>query len=261
MNRRAFITIVGAAVAARLVLLTTRLAYVSDVYYYDTQAVKALLFGSNPYGHHYVVPAELATAGAEKALAYLPGVVEFLVPFCALGDVRLGLVACDVVVALALYSLKGRWAGPTAATYLLLPTGFLFSTWYPNDTLVGMALLGLAFATCSRGRYGISAIFTGLSLASSQLAWFFYRFILLSDLKARRFNVTILGLFVAFATAAPFIVWDPAVFIGNTVYFELGRPVQGLLTLGFFGVNVNPTLSELVSTLFGVSVPLVLKAG
>jgi hypothetical protein len=35
-----------------------------------------------------------------------------------------------------------------------------------------------------------------------------------------------LVLFVAFAAAAPFIVWDPAVFIGNTVYFELGRPVQ-----------------------------------
>lgn len=261
VNRRAFGTIVGVAVAVRLVLLATQSVYVSDVYYYDTQVVRALLSGSNPYGYHYVVPAGLATPGAENVLAYLPGVVEFLLPFGALGDVRLGLVVCDVVVALALYSLKGRWAGPTAAAYLLLPTSVLFSTWYPNDTLVGMAFLGLAFATRSRGRYRVSAAFTGLSLASSQLVWLFYPFVLLSDLKTRRFNETILGLLVAFVAAVPFIVWDPAAFIGNTVCFELGRPVQGLLTPGLFGVNVNPTLSGMASTLFGVSVPLVLKAG
>jgi hypothetical protein len=64
VNRRALVTIVGAAVALRLVLLATRFAYASDVYYHDTLAVKALLFGSNPYGHHYVVPLGLATPRA-----------------------------------------------------------------------------------------------------------------------------------------------------------------------------------------------------
>jgi len=261
VNRRVFVTIAAAAVAVRLALLATPFAYVPDVYYYDTQAVHALLSGSNPYGYHYVVQGGLATRGAENVFAYLPGVVAFLVPFGATGDVRLGLVVCDILVALALYSLKSRRAGPTAAAYLLLPTSVLFSTWYPNDTLVGMAFLGLAFATRSRSRYRISAALTGLSLASSQLVWLFYPFVLTADLKARRFKETVLGLLVAFVAVTPFVLWNPATFIGNTIYFEFGRPVQGLLTPELFGVNVNPTLSGLAMTLFGASVPLVLKAG
>lgn len=261
VNRRAFVTIAAVAVAVRLVLLTTPFSYVPDVYYYDAQAAHALLAGSNPYGHNYTIQAGLTTQGAGNVFAYLPGVVEFLTPFGAAGDIRLGLVACDILVALALYSLKGRWAAPTAAVYLLLPTGILFSTWYPNDTLVGMAFLGLAFATRSRGRYGISSVFTGLSLASSQLVWLFYPFVLLAELKARRFKETVLGLLVALVAVAPFLLWNPTTFISNTIYFEFGRPVQGLLTPEVFGVNVNPTLSGFAMTLFGALVPLTLKAG
>ncbi|MGD1055642.1 MAG: hypothetical protein ABR867_06140 [Nitrososphaerales archaeon] len=261
MNRRAFITLVAVAVAVRLVLLATPFANIPDVYYYDTQAAHALLSGSNPYGHNYTVRAGLATQGAGNVFAYLPGVVVFLLPFGAVADVRLGLVTCDILVAFALYSLRGRWAGLTAAVYLLLPTSVLFSTWYPNDTLVGMVFLGLAFVAYSRGRYGISAAFTGLSLASSQLVWLFYPFLLLAGLKARRIKETILGLLVALVAVAPFVLWNPATFISNTVYFEFGRPVQSLLTPEPFGVNVNPTLSGLTMTLFGASVPLTLKAG
>jgi hypothetical protein len=261
VSSRAFVTIAAVAVAVRLVLLVTPFAYVPDVYYYDTQAVHTLLSGSNPYGHNYTVQAGLTTQGAGNVFAYLPGVLEFLVPFGAMGDVRLGLVACDVLVAIVLYSLRGRWAGPTAAVYLLLPTSVLFSTWYPNDTLVGMALLGFAFVTHSRGRYGVSASFTGLSLASSQLVWLFYPFILLAELKARRFKETILGLLVALAAVAPFALRNPVTFVSNTVYFEFGRPVQVLLTPELFGANVNPTLSGLAMTFFGASVPLILKAG
>ncbi|MGP8124741.1 MAG: hypothetical protein ACLQEQ_02605 [Nitrososphaerales archaeon] len=261
IDRRALVIIAAAAVVLRLVLIAIPFAYVPDVYYYDSQAVQTLLSGSNPYGHHYIVPAGLATHGAENVFAYLPGVVEFLVPFGAAGDVRLGLVACDMLIAVALYSLKGRRAGPITATYLLLPTGILFSTWYPNDTLVGMAFLGLALAARPRGRYGVSAVFTGLALASSQLVWFFYPFVLLADLKARRFKKTVVGLLVALAVSAPFIIWNPSTFINDTVYFEFGRPVQGILTPEPFGVNVNPSLSGLALTLFGVSVPLILRAG
>lgn len=261
MSRRAFVTIAVVAVALRLVLLATPFANLPDVYYYDTQAAHALLSGSNPYGHNYTVQAGLATQGAGNVFAYLPGVVEFLVAFGAAGDVRLGLVACDVLVALALYSLKGRWAGPAAAVYLLLPTSILFSTWYPNDTLVGMAFLGLALVARSHGRYGISAAFTGVSLASSQFVWLFYPFVLLVELRARRFKTIILGLLVALVAVGPFLFWNPATLISDTIYFEFGRPVLGLLTHQPFGFNLNPTLSGLAMTLFGASVPLIVKAG
>jgi len=261
MDRRVFVIVATAAVVLRLVLIAIPFAYVPDVYYYDTQAVQTLLSGSNPYGHHYVVPAGLATPGAENAFAYLPGVVEFLVPFGTAGDVRLGLVACDILVALSLYSMKGRWASSMATAYLLLPTDVLFSSWYPNDTLVGMAFLGLALTVRPRGRYGVSAALMGLALASSQLVWFFYPFIFLADLRAQRFREAVAGPLVALAASAPFIIWNSSTFIGNTVYFEFGRPVQGLLTVEPFGVNVNPTLSGLALTLTGGSVPIILKVG
>ena len=254
--------IAAVAVIIRLILIATPFAYIPDVFYYDTQAVQALQSGSNPYGHHYVAPIGLTTPGAENVFAYLPGVVEFLLPFFAAGgDIRLGLVACDMLVAFALCLMRSKRAGPMAAVYLLLPTSVLFSTWYPNDTLIGMAPLGLALATRERERYAVSAAFVGLALASSQLVWLLYPFILVGDLKAQRLKEVAISLMTFLIVVAPFVVWNPTSFFGNTVYFELGRPVQGLLTPEPFGVNVNPTLSGLVMSLFGLSVPLVLKVG
>lgn len=260
VSRRALVGIVLAAVAARVVLLAIPFAYTPDVYFYDTQAVQALLSGADPYGHHYVVPAWLATAGAENVFAYLPGVVLFLLPFGASGDVRLGLIACDVLVALGLYSLRGRRAGTVSALYLLLPFTVLFSTWYPNDTLVGMAMLGAAIAIKAHRRHLLSAVFAGVSLASSQLVWLFYPFLLLVDLRARRYKETALGLGVAAALVAPFLLRNPSALLNNTVLFEIGRPVQGILTPETFGLNLNPTLSGLAATFLGVSIPFLLKA-
>jgi hypothetical protein len=261
IDRRALVIIAAVAIAIRFALIAIPFAYVPDVYYYDMQASQALMSGVNPYGHQYIVPQNLATAGAQNVFAYLPGVVEFLAPFGAIGDVRLGLVTCDCLVAVALYSMKNRRAGPTAVAYLAFPPAILFSTWYPNDTLVGMAFLGLALATRHQGWYSISAALTGLALASSQLVWLFYPFVLLADLKNRRLKEIILGLLVAVAASAPFVIWNLSALINNTIFFEFGRPVQKLLTAEPFGVNVNPTLSGLAMTLFGVSVPLALKVG
>ncbi len=260
VSRRALVGIVLAAVAARVVLLLIPFGYIPDVYYYDTQAVQALLSGADPYGHHYVVPAWLATTGAENVFAYLPGVVLFLLPFGVAGDVRLGLIACDVLVALGLYSLGGRRAGTASALYLLLPFTVLFSTWYPNDTLVGMAMLGVAVAMKARKWHLLSAVFVGVSVASSQLVWLFYPFLLLVELRAKRYKETALGLGVAAAVVTPFLLWNPSAFLHNAVLFELGRPVQGLVTPQTFGFNVNPTLSGLVATFLGLSVPLLFKA-
>ncbi len=259
-SRKTLAAIVVAAIAARLLLLAIPFTFTPDTYYYDTQAVQAVISGHDPYGHHYVVPPSLQTSGAENSFAYLPGVVLLLLPFGAAGDVRLGLVACDIIVAYALYSLGGKWSTASSGAYLLVPFTILFSTWYPNNTLVGMAFLGVAVAAWARGKPLLSACFVGLSLASSQLAWLFYPFILFNNLKARRFKETALGLVVASAVAAPFLAWNPGAFIHDTVQFEFGRPVQQLLTPEPFGFNVNPTLSGLSASIFGITIPVALKA-
>ncbi len=254
----AFIVLI--AVAARLVLLAVPFAFTPDVYYYDTQAAQALLSGANPYGHHYVVPPSLQTPGAQNSFAYLPGVVLFLSPFGLAGDTRLGLVACDLLVAFALLYMGGKWAALASGAFLLLPVTVLFSTWYPNNTLIGIAMLGLAIAFETRGKSAVSAVFLGAALASSQLVWLVYPFLLIHNLKTRRFKETLLGVGVAGALVAPFLAWNPSAFIHDTVFFELGRPVQMLLTPEPFGINVNPTISGLSVTAFGVGVPLAIKA-
>lgn len=248
-------------VVARCALIAAPFSYIPDVFYYDTQAAKALLIGSNPYGHPYAVPPTLATAGAGSVFAYLPGVVEFLTPFAAFTDVRVGLVICDVLVAAALFSLKGRWSWPIGAAYMLLPTSILFSTWYPNDTLVGMAFLGLSIATRQRGNRWVSSALLGASLASSQLVWLLYPFILLTDLRGGKVRESVVAVLIAAAAVTPFLLWNPAVFLSNTVSFQFSRPVQAVLTAQPFGVNVNPTISGLSMTLFGATIPLAVRVG
>lgn len=248
------------AIAARAVLIATPFAYTPDIYYYDTQAVQALASGQNPYGHDYVVPPWLATAGAENVFAYLPMVLLFLFPFGLAGDVRVGLVACDALVAIGLYLLRGKWADVVAAAFLLLPFTVLFSTWYPNNTLVGMAMLGMGIALRMLDRQWTSAIFVGLSLGASQLVWLFYPFVLSQSLRERKFAQVLVTLATAAAVVLPFVLVNPSAFFSNTILFEFERPVQGLVTAQAFGINVNPTLGGLATTLLGVALPFVLKA-
>ncbi len=249
----------AAAVAARLVLLATPFRYVPDVLYYDSQAVRALAAGADPYGHLYVVPAYLATPGASNVFAYFPGVLLLLFPFGVASDVRLGLVFCDVVVAFSLASLGGRKGTLAALAFLTLPATALFSTWYPNDTLVAMAFLGGAVALEARGRAVPSAVSLGLALASSQFAWLALPFVAFGPLKSRRWSWLALSVAVAAAVFVPFFLWAPQPFVYDTVVFQAARPVQALVTPEAFGFNVNPTLSG-VAAAVGVQVQFWEKA-
>lgn len=245
------------AVAAFLrLLLSVYLPPLVDVYYYDSQAVHALLSGSDPYGYHYAgIPAWLSTPGAEDVYAYLPGVLLFLAPFGALWDIRLGLIVADVVIAWCLYSLRPRISGAAAAFYLLTPWALLFSTSYPNNTLVAMVFVGLALLWEAKGRGILSASAFGVALASSQFVWFLYPFFAYRALKEKRFVHVGVGILIAAVIVLPFLLWNPSAFIYDTVSFQFVRPPQEIVTPMVFGFNVNPTLSGITQTLFGVTVP------
>lgn len=250
-----------AAISVRLVLIAIPFPYVPDVYYYDSQGVKALAAGVDPYGFAYTVPPALQTAGAANVFAYLPGVLVLLFPFGVLTDVRLGLVLCDILVAWGIYSLVGRRGPLGALVFLALPFTALFSTWYPNDTLVAMAFLGTSLALGQKRPATLSAVLFGFALASSQFVWIAYPFFLARDIALRRLREIAIGLAVAGAVVLPFFLWNPTAFVDNTLVFVTGRPVQGLVTPEPFGFNVNPTLSGLALTSLGLAVPLWLKAG
>jgi uncharacterized membrane protein len=257
---RTIALVVVFATAVRL-LMVFLIRPLIDVYYYDTQAVAALLSGSNPYGHLFTgIPAWLATPGAERVYAYMPGVILFLAPFGSIWDVRLGFIVADLVVAWSLYSLDGRWSATAALVFLLAPWSFLFSTSYPNNSLVGIAFLGLAFMWDAKGKTTLSAVAIGVSLASSQFAWLLYPFFLLRHLRARRFREEGVVLLVAALLVLPFLLWNPQPFLYDTITYQFSRPIQSIVTSEAFGFNVNPTLSGIAYTVFGVSVPFALKS-
>jgi hypothetical protein len=254
------------AAALRLLLLFLSLGGVIppliDVRYYDAQAVAALLSGTNPYGHLYVgIPSWLATAGAERVFAYLPGVVLFLAPFGGLFDTSLGLILADFVIAWSLFSLGGVGSRRASVAFLLAPWAPLFSTIYPNNTLVAMAFLGLCLLWEAKGKSLLSSLSLGASLASSQLVWLIYPFFLVHYLRERRLRDILASALVAAMLFLPFLLWNPGSFLYDTVTFQFTRPADTLIKSEAFGFNVNPTLSGIAQFAFGVSVPLFLKLG
>jgi hypothetical protein len=254
-----FLGLVLAAVAARL-LMAWLIPPLLDVYYYDAQAAKALLSGVDPYGFSYTgIPSWLATPGASNVFAYLPGVALFLAPFGAVWDVRLGLVFADVLVGFSIYSLGGSRSENAALLFFLLPFTALFSTSYPNNTLVSMAFLSLAVALWTRGKGMLASALVGVALASSQLVWFLYPLFLVWSLRSRRFGEVAIQIGVALAITLPFALWNWSSFTHDAIFFEFARAPRALVSSAAFGLNVNLTLDGIAYTFVGASVPLVLR--
>jgi len=252
--------LLASAVAVRVALLFV-LPPLVDVYFYDAQAVASLASGVDPYGHLYAgIPAWLATQGAQNVYAYLPGVLLFLAPFGLFLDVRVGLIVADLAVAVALSALRGKWSKTASLAFFLAPWAFLFSTSYPNNTLVAMAFLGGFLVAETRGRGYLGALSLGASLASSQFVWLIYPFTLLRYFRERKLAQAALSLLVAALIILPFALWNFGAFVYDTVTFQFARSVQPLVTPEALGFNFNPTLSGLVATATGLSVPLALRA-
>lgn len=246
----------AAGVAVRVLLLALPPLFVTDVYYYNAQAVGYLLRGVDPYGALYAVPPQLATPGAENVFAYLPGVFAFLVPG-GLGS-RLGLVACDLVVAASLLMVRPRGGGLTAALFLLLPPVALFSTAFLNDSLPAIAFLAVAMVFESRGRSVLAAALVGLALASSQEAWFVFPVYAAYCARNRRYLLPLASLAVGGAVAAPFAAWNPQAFVFDTLLFQLQRPATALVSSGPFGLSLNPSLQGILLGA-GLDAPLAVR--
>ncbi|MDV3294069.1 MAG: hypothetical protein LYZ70_07340 [Nitrososphaerales archaeon] len=254
-----FAALVLTALAARL-LMAWLLPPLLDVYYYDTQAAQAILRGIDPYGFNFVaIPAWLATPGASNVFVYLPGVVLFLAPFASVWDIRLGLIAADLLVAWGIYAIGGNRARTATLVYLLLPFTPLFSTSYPNNTLVAMAFLGPSVVFWLRGRNVYASILFGVALASSQFTWLLYPIFAIWSLRSGRFRYALSSAVVAFALTLPFLLSNWSTFINDTLFFEFSRTPRTIISAAAFGLNVNPTLNGITTSLFGASVPFVVR--
>ncbi len=252
----AFAAVLALGLGARVLGLAL-LEPQSDVYYYDKEAVAVLLHGTSPYGHAYLgVPATLATPGAENVFAYLPLTVLYLVPFYLLGDVRLGALVADAVIALCLYALLGRWGLLASALYLLAPFTILLSTVYLNNVVFAMAFVALATLLERSERGLLSGVAFGLALATSLLAWLLVPFYAYQHLSRHRARVLAAALAVAIVVILPFVAAAPGDFAYDVLSFQFQRPVAPPLALGGpFGISLNPTLESFAVYLSGWSVP------
>ncbi len=250
------------AIGIRLLLIAF-LAPGSDVYYYDLQAAQALLSGANPYTHTFTgVPPSLLTPGAEKVFAYLPFTAIYLVPFYALGDVRLGFLAADLIVGIALYKLGGRWSPLSSLSFLLLPSTIIFSTVYINNSLVSMAFLALFTLFEKQGNRLASSVSLGISLASIQLVWVMFPLLAYYFLRNGRARDLVLSLSVTAIITLPFALWSFPDLIRETFLFQFARPTLTFLTqTGPLGFNLNPSLSGILVTLTGIVLPFYVKIG
>ena len=248
----------AAGVAVRLLLLWLPPLFLTDVAYYNSQAVAYLLHGIDPYGAAYTVPSALATPGAEDVFAYLPGVFAFLVPGGYGAGARVGLVACDLVVAASLLMLSPREGGLLAALFLLLPPAVLFSTSFLNDSLPAIAFLAVAFLLEARSKPTPAAVLFGLALASSQEVWFVAPLYFVYGVRNGRCAPLLVSVAVGAAAVLPFALWNPGSFVSDAFIFQFHRGVAPLLSTGPFGLDVNPSLQGVLSGL-GLSAPLSLR--
>jgi hypothetical protein len=247
--------ILAAALVVRLAAMAG-LPPATDVYYYLTQAVHVLLSGGNPYEHTYSgIPASLATPGAQSVFAYLPFTILYLIPFYLLGDIRLGLIAADLVVGACLYLYGGRWRSAGAALYLFMPFTVIFSTYYLNAALIAMAFIALFLLLESRGRGRLAAVSLGVALASIQFSALVAPCALLYYVRRGRWVELALAGVTAAAIILPFLVESPS-FVSETLLFQFSRPVTPLVSPGGpVGTLVNPSLDAIALWAIGHSVP------
>jgi len=238
----------------------------TDVYYYDTQAAEALLAGSSPYAHTFTgIPARLVTPGATNVFAYLPLTALYLVPFRLLGDVRIGLVLADLLIALTFYLSTEKRGVAIAEVYLFTPFVVVFSTIYINNALISMLFLALFFYFERRGGRHLAPVCLGLSLASIQFAWLVLPVILYYQSREREFREIIIELATASLVILPFALLDFNSFVYQTISFQFSRPVLQVITItgpidlslgSLLNVNLNLSLNGFLLTLAGFTLPL-----
>jgi hypothetical protein len=219
------------------------------------EAAAALVRGENPYAVSYE-EGPLGRWPSENwlHLPYLPGILVFGLPHALDGHAPLAdarvifLTASTAVTLLALRLSKGTADHVlTAAMVLLaLPTGARYIVGGGDDIVVlALMLLGLVLSASSQPV--AAGITLGLAAAIKQTAWPLIPFLLVAvrDQSGRREG----GRALAGAGAVlvpvilPFLIWEPAAFIEDTVLYPLGLTEDRTLA-------DSPTIGRLLSGAF-----------
>jgi uncharacterized membrane protein len=187
----------------------------------------------------------------------MPFTAIYLVPFYLMGDVKLGVVAAEMMIGVCLFQFSRRWSLLAAALFLLVPL-----TYYTNDATFAAAFVAISLALESRGRKALASVSLGIALATSLFVWLAIPFFAYRDARRGDARRLLVAFATFFAISLPFFAAGPSDFLYDVLFFQLGRAPPGLVTAGgAFGVTLNPSLSGLATTLVGQPAPLYLRVG
>ena len=256
-------------------------------------AIDYLLSGKNPYTEDYVNTPMADFPGREPPLteaplyhnAYLPFLFVSAIPVYYLSQAALGWYDQRFVYLLAYFGvllllpqLVARPRDKLAVT-IAFGLNFLFTFYLAdgrNDVLI---LLGLVLSTVllARRQVGASALVLGFTLATKHQAWFFLPFYLLyllprrpavADVKRLARQTWPMGIAVI-ALILPFLLWDAAAFIDDTILYVSGSgpgsfPMKGwgfstlLLAAGLIPTPESAFPFIIFELLFGLPVLLLM---
>jgi glycosyl transferase family 87 len=197
------------------------------------EAAGALVRGENPYAVSYADgPLASWPLGTALHFAYEPGSVVLGLPSVAAGgapgDMRVVAFVATAIVTLVGLARSGAaahrrvWAG---LLVLGLPTGARGLVGGSLDPLV-LALGLLALVLLERRRPIGAGLAIGVASAVKQIAWPVVPFLVLAardgEGRPARGRALLAAGGVAGAVILPFLAWDPAAFVEDTVRFPLG---------------------------------------
>ena len=246
-------------------LLVFSVKPITDAYYVTTESAFCLLSLKNPYNYTFTtVPPELMTIGGESIFAYLPFVAIFSIPFYIFGDIRYGLIFSDLLIGCGIYliNLRNNRRGALVASliYLFLPLTIGWTTWTGVNTNIGVAFIMLSLVFLQKEDEIKAGIFFGLSLATTQFSLILFPFIFIYSIqkglkKFAFYSIALEGLIVI-----PFLLYDVNGFINDILLFNLTRKTNPIFYMSSFPyAEFNLSLNGILSTFFGVTIPLTIR--
>jgi hypothetical protein len=245
-ERAAFWLAVGLLFAARAAVLYASPSPYIDVFSLTNQASDYLLSGLNPYSQPYTDLYQGAS-GYPPGPHYWPGYYAWSVPFRALGDIRIGSIAADVVTMIFLHAIVLRLGGeaatarPLALAWLAFPVSlFVLEQAWIDPAIVALTAV-LAWCLLER-KWRLAGCLLGFGAAMKQympLLPFVTLLFVFRHHGRRAFVAALAPAAAVFGLVTiPFLVLDPQAFLQQTLWTYLQRDLRlDALTLPAFLAN------------------------